>query len=284
MLLTITTTHEPATDLGYLLHKNPDRHHCAEVGFGTIHVVYPEATEQSCTAALIVEVDPISMVRDRRGVAGNDFALAQYVNDRPYAASSFLSAALGKVFGTAMSGRSKERPELAETPIPLVAHLPVLPCRGGETVLRRLFEPLGYAVTADAIPLDERFPAWGDSEYLDVSLSATIPLKDILEHVFVLVPVLDDDKHYWVGRDEVDKLLRKGGEWLQLHPDRELITRRYLRYDRLLMGEALARLMEDEARDPDAAAAAHDAEEQALERPLRLADLRLAAVLEVIRR
>ena len=284
MLLTITTTHEPATDLGYLLHKNPDRHHCAEVGFGTIHVVYPEATEQSCTAALIVEVDPISMVRDRRGVAGNDFALAQYVNDRPYAASSFLSVALGKVFGTAMSGRSKERPELAETPIPLVAHLPVLPCRGGETVLRRLFEPLGYAVTADAIPLDERFPAWGDSEYLDVSLSATIPLKDLLEHVFVLVPVLDDDKHYWVGRDEVDKLLRKGGEWLQLHPDRELITRRYLRYDRLLMGEALARLMEDEARAPDAAAAAHDAEEQALERPLRLADLRLAAVLEVIRR
>ena len=154
MLLTISTTHEPATDLGYLLHKNPDRHHTVEAGFGTVHVVYPEATETSCTAALIVDVDPIGLVRDRRGPAGNDFALAQYVNDRPYAASSFLSVALGRVFGTAMSGRSKERPELADTAIPLVAHLPVVPCRGGEVVLRRLFEPLGYLVTAAPIPLD----------------------------------------------------------------------------------------------------------------------------------
>ena len=284
MLLTISTTHEPATDLGYLLHKNPDRHHTVEFGFGTVHVVYPEATETSCTAALIVDVDPIGLVRDRRGPAGNDFALAQYVNDRPYAASSFLSVALGRVFGTAMSGRSKERPDLADTAIPLVAHLPVVPCRGGEVVLRRLFEPLGYLVTAAPIPLDEHFPNWGASEYLDVSLTGTVRLKDLLEHLFVLVPVLDDDKHYWVGRDEVDKLLRKGGAWLQAHPDRELITRRYLRHDRLLTREALARLMEDDTRDPDEMAATHDSEEEAVERPLRLGELRLAAVVDAIRR
>ncbi|MHB1508082.1 MAG: hypothetical protein ACYCST_05885 [Acidimicrobiales bacterium] len=157
MLLTISTTNEPATDLGFLLHKNPDRHHSAEVGFGTIHVIYPEATEALCTAALIVDVDPISLVRDRRGPAGNDFALAQYVNDRPYAASSFLSVALARVFGTAISGRSKERPDLADTPIPLVARLPVLPCKGGEEVLRRLFEPMGYAIAAEPIPLE---PFW----------------------------------------------------------------------------------------------------------------------------
>ena len=163
MLLTISTTHEPATDLGYLLHKNPAGHHSAELGFGTLHVVYPEADDARCTAALLVEVDPISLVRDRRGPAGNDFSLAQYVNDRPYAASSFLSVAMAKMFGTAMSGRSKERPQLAELPIPLQARLPVVPCRGGEDVVRRLLETLGYEVSAETIPLDVRFPSWGDS-------------------------------------------------------------------------------------------------------------------------
>ena len=71
--------------------------------------------------------------------------LEQYVNDRPYVASSFLSVAIAQVFGSALSGRSKDRPELAETPLPLEARLAVVPCRGGETFLRRLFEPLGYA-------------------------------------------------------------------------------------------------------------------------------------------
>ncbi|MHB8458388.1 MAG: 3' terminal RNA ribose 2'-O-methyltransferase Hen1 [Acidimicrobiales bacterium] len=283
MLLTISTTHEPATDLGYLLHKNPDRHHVTELGFGTVHVLYPEATEQSCTAALILDVDPIGLVRDRRARRPDGFALAQYVNDRPYAASSLLSVALGKMFGTAMSGRSKERPDLAHTPIPLAARLPVVACRGGETELRRLFEPLGYTVTADQLPLDGHFPAWGASAYLDVSLSATVLLKDLLEHLFVLVPVLDEDKHYWVGQDEVDKLLRRGGTWLQAHPDRELIAKRYLRHDRFLTSEALARLTEDDATDPDGAAASHDAEEEAVERPLGLRELRLAAVAEAIR-
>jgi len=283
MLLTISTTHEPATDLGYPLHKNPDRHHAFELGFGTVHVVYPQATEATCTAALIVDVDPISLVRNRRGPAGNEFSLAQYVNDRPYAASSFLSVALGRVFGTAMSGRSKERPDLADSPIPLVAHLPVVPCRGGESVLRRLFEPLGYVVTADGIPLDERFPSWGTSTYFDVRLSATIRLRDLLEHLFVLVPVLDDDKHYWVGADEVDKLLRRGGRWLSAHPDRELITHRYLRHDRQLTREALTRLMEDDPNDPDDVAEKHDAEEEAVERPLRLNERRLTVVVDAIR-
>lgn len=95
-------------------------------------------------------------------------------------------------------------------------------------MLRRLFEPLGYAVDASTIPLDTHFPAWGDSRYLAVRLSATTKVKDLLEHLFVLLPVLDDDKHYWVGPDEVDKLLRRGGQWLTVHPDRQLIAERYL--------------------------------------------------------
>ena len=119
MLLTLTTTHQPATDLGHLLRKNPARPQSFELSFGKAHVFYPEAGQERCTAALLVEVDPVGLVRNRRGPAGEGGALEQYVNDRPYAASSFLSVAMAEVFGTALSGHSKERPELVDTPIPL---------------------------------------------------------------------------------------------------------------------------------------------------------------------
>jgi 3' terminal RNA ribose 2'-O-methyltransferase Hen1 len=282
MILTISTTYEPATDLGFLLHKNPERHQVIELSFGTAHVVYPEASETHCSAALLVDVDPIGLVRNRRGPGGNDFSLSQYVNDRPFVSSSFMSVALAKVFSTAMSGRSKERPELAELEIPLVVALPVVPCRGGETILRRLFEPLGYGVETSAIALDREFPPWGDSRYLAVRLSATKRVKDVLEHLFVLLPVLDDDKHYWVGPDEVEKLLRRGGQWLATHPERELIANRYLRHDRHLTREVMSRLLEEDQGDPDEVAATHDAEEEAVERPLSLNEQRLTAVTEAI--
>jgi 3' terminal RNA ribose 2'-O-methyltransferase Hen1 len=286
MMLTITSTVSPATDLGFLLHKNPARLHEIELSFGIARVCFPEATDDRCTAALIVDIDPVGLVRGRKGLpSGNGFALAQYVNDRPYAASSFLSVALNKVFGTAMTGRSKDRPDLAPVPLPLEVHLPAVPARGGEELLRRLFEPLGYVVTAAEIPLDKTIPEWGASRYLDVRLENTVVLKDLLEHLFVLLPVLDDDKHYWVGAEEVEKLLRRGGEWLATHPERELITRRYLRHDRRLADEALARLIaaDDSTGDPDDTAEAHDLEEAEVERPVRLNDQRMAAVTEALK-
>ena len=253
MLLTVTTTHRPATDLGYLLHKHPARGQSFPLAFGQAHVFYPEASTERCTAALLLDVDPVGLVRGRQGPAGEGRALEQYVNDRPYVASSFLSVAIARVLGAALGGRSQERPELAEMRIPLQARLAVLPCRGGEALLRRLFEPLGYVVAAQGCPLDERFPEWGQSRYFTVTLEGTCRLSDLLTHLYVLVPVLDDDKHYWVGEDEVEKLLRHGSEWLAGHPGRELIVQRYLRYQRGLTRQALARLLEDDQQDPDAA-------------------------------
>jgi 3' terminal RNA ribose 2'-O-methyltransferase Hen1 len=282
MILTLSTTHQPATDLGYLLHKNPDRCHSSELPFGTAHVLYPEATEDRCSMSFLVDIDPVGLVRNSRGPRGNDFSLSQYVNDRPFATSSFMSVALAKVFSTAMGGRSKERPELAEQEIPLEVRLPVVPARGGESVLRRLFEPLGYDVVATALPLDASFPTWGDSRYLSVQLKGDQKVKDLLEHLYVLLPVLDDDKHYWVGNDEVDKLLRRGGAWLGTHPERELIANRYLRHDATLTREAVARLQEDDADDPEQVAETQDAEEELVERPLSLNAQRLAAVSDVI--
>jgi 3' terminal RNA ribose 2'-O-methyltransferase Hen1 len=222
MLLTISSTHSPATDLGYLLHKNPARLQTEELSFGKAHVFYPEADASRCTVALLLEVDPIALVRGRKGPAGEGGQLQQYVNDRPYAANSFLSVALGRLFSTALNGRSKERPELADTSLPLSAKLPVVAARGGPDLVRHLFEPLGYAVTVDGGLLDERFPEWGESPYVSVEITAVKRLQDLLTHLYVLIPVLDREKHYWVGDDEVEKLLKRGEGWLGQHPEKEL--------------------------------------------------------------
>src|SRR5687768_14886493 len=218
MLLTITTTHQPATELGHLLRKHPAKTHMFELSFGRAQVFYPEATEERCTAALLMEVDPIGLVRNRRGPAGEGRSLEQYVNDRPYVASSFLSVAIADVFGSAMAGKAKEREELIEAALPFVVTLSAIPCRAGDDLLKRLFEPLGYTVEAQRQVLDEKFPEWADSPYFTLTLSGSIPLHRLLTHLYVLIPVLDNDKHYWVGDDEVQKLLRHGEGWLNTHP------------------------------------------------------------------
>ncbi len=282
MLLTIRTTHRPATDLGYLLHKNPARSQVFELAAGRARVFYPEATDEACTAALQVEIDPIALVRGRRGSTEGGL-LDQYVNDRPYAANSFLATAIAQVNGSALNGHSAERPELALTPIPLRAFIAALPSRGGESLLERLFGPLGYEIGATRHALDPERPELGPSPYYDVTLTATVRLQDLLSHLYVLIPVLDDDKHYWVGREEIDKLLKRGEGWLVSHPARELITERYLRRQRHLTREALARLTADETTDPDAAATEHAAEEAEIEQPLRLNETRLASVVSVLK-
>ncbi|MBO0858926.1 MAG: 3' terminal RNA ribose 2'-O-methyltransferase Hen1 [Chloracidobacterium sp.] len=280
MLLTITNTRPPATDLGYLLHKNPARLQSFDLSFGSAHVFYPEATDESCTAALLLDVDPVGLVRNRRGPGGEGRALEQYVNDRPYVASSFLSVAIARVFASALHGRSKERESLIEARLPLEASISVLPCRGGEEFLRRLFEPLGYAVTARRPALDEQFPEWGESHYFAVRLRADCRLRDLLSHLYVLIPALDNDKHYWVGDEEVEKLLRHGASWLGGHPERETIARRYLKYRHSLVKEALTRLV-DEEEEAEAGRRADD-EEAVIEKPISLNEQRVNAVIAAL--
>jgi 3' terminal RNA ribose 2'-O-methyltransferase Hen1 len=283
MLLTLTTTHRPATDLGYLLHKNPGKVQSFELSFGHAHVFYPETSDERCTAALLLDVDAVGLVRNRKGPAGEGFSLEQYVSDRPYAASSFLSVAIARVFASALAGTSRGRQELADTEIPLVARIAALPCRGGERLLRSLFEPLGYSVTAERHTLDERFPDWGESAYFTVELSGTKKLCDLLSHLYVLVPVLDDDKHYWVGDDEVEKLLRHGEGWLAGHPEREAIAYRYLKHRRGLVRQTIARLVDEDQQEVDAAAEAHAREEDTLERRISLNEERMGAVMAALK-
>lgn len=282
MFLQISTTYRPATDLGYLLHKNPERLHEVELAFGKARVFYPEASAERCTAVLVLDVDPVGLVRGRGGGEG---LLAQYVNDRPYAASSFLSVALGRAFREAVGGRSKERQELAGSAIPYEAMVAPLPARGGSELVKRLFEPLGHQVHSSSVEMDPARPNWGQSPYVSLTLSGTQRLADVLTHLYVLIPVLDAKKHYYIGDDEVEKLMARGGNWLATHPERELIVNRYLKGRRGLVREALARLTEEEAPEPESALDARekDTAEQTIEKPLRLHDRRLDRVAEVLK-
>jgi 3' terminal RNA ribose 2'-O-methyltransferase Hen1 len=283
VLLTITTTRAPATDLGFLLFKHPDRVLSRAVSAGVAHVFYPEASQDRCTAALLLEVDPVALVRGRGPNRDRDApGIAHYVNDRPYAASSLLAVALKEVFGTALTGRCDARPGLAASPLPLTICVPSLRCTGGADLALRLFEPLGWQARATPVPLDP--PEWGLSRYVDLRLEGTLRLQDALNHLYVLLPVLDDAKHYWVTSEEIDKLVRAGEGWLASHPEKALITRRYLAHRRELTVPALARLAEADDTVPeelDNAVPEDSGDEQP--KPLPLAVQRQEAVLGVLR-
>ncbi|WP_370415415.1 3' terminal RNA ribose 2'-O-methyltransferase Hen1 [Streptomyces fradiae] len=295
MFLTISTTgtaEKPATDLGFLLHKHPGKAQSFSTSHGTAHVLYPEAGAERCTAALLLDVDPVALVRRGKGKGRGgapDAALAQYVNDRPYAASSLLAVALAKVFKSALHGSCAALPERAAEPLPLLIEVPALPARGGAELVTRLFGPLGWTrVTAEPVTLDPEFPAWGDSRYVRLVLEGELRLADALNQLYVLLPVLDDAKHYWVAPDEVDKLLRAGDGWLADHPDRALITSRYLSRRWGLTRAAterleLVRLAEADGLDVEDVDNAVDETTDTEEKPVPLAEQRREAILGALR-
>ena len=270
MLITIESDNP---DMSFLLHKNPARLHSDATTFGTAHAFYPAENK----VALLLDIDPLKLTR--RGGA-DSFALQPYVNDRAYVANSFLSVALNQLFRTAVAGRCQKRPELVETAMRLKVSIPTLPCRGGSALLKNLFEPLGYSVKATRIPLDQAFPDWGDSVYYSTELEKTAPLYSVLRHLYVLLPVLDNDKHYWVGENEIEKLLEKGEAWLADHPHRELIIHRYLKHQRGLTSRALEALSEEEeeAEETDRVTS-----EESTEKRIGLHGLRLDALVDVLK-
>ena len=276
MLLTIAYTGQNTAELGYLLHKNPFRSQMFELGHGNAHVFYPEVSDEKTTAALLLDIDPVDLARGKEN-SGN--GLFDYVNDRPYVSSSFMSTAISKVFGTAMSGRADKHQALSDSPLDLTARITMLPCRGETGMLNRVFEPLGYEVSYDIFPMDEKFPAWKKISYVNLAIRGKVRLRDLLKHIYVLIPVFDRQKHYWVGEAEVDKLLRHADEWLPNHPEKKYITSRYLKHLRPLINRAFSQLVSEDAKDslPDETA------DETPEKKLNLNARRLGSVTAALR-
>lgn len=281
MLLTLTLNRFPATDLGYLLHKHPAKVQQVEIKAGVAHIFYPEVGDERTTCALLMDIDPVALVRSG-SPRGDTFTLDQYVNDRPYVSSSFMSTAIAKSFASALNGRCKDKPELVAAPLPLEAHISVMSVRGGPATLEKLFSPLGYEIEAVQHPLDTQYPEWGASQYFTVTLRGTLTLQSLLSHLFILVPVMDGDKHYWVNEEEVEKLLEKGKGWLENHPEKEFITRRYLRWQKSLTVGALAALNRaDDAATEDLNTTGSPIDEPSTPKP-RLHDARLQSICDIL--
>lgn len=272
MLLTINYRGQNTQDLGYLLHKNPSRPQEFTLNHGKAYVFYPELSDHSTTAALLLDIDPIDLARGKAGSSGG--GLFRYVNDRPYVSSSFMSTAISKLFGTAMSGRCKEKQELADSPLPFTAKIHMLSVPD-PAMIPRIFEPLGYRTQTETFLNDDKFPRWGQSRSVNLTLSGTLRLRDLLNHLYVLIPVFDSQKHYYIEGGEIEKLLSHGEGWLKEHPERDFITGRYLSRRRVLVNEALARLSEDEDREAE--------ENEETEKRPSLNETRLQAVLREVR-
>ena len=272
MLLTITYTGENTQDLGYLLHKNPSRPQEFALHYGKAYVFYPEVSDTRTTAALLMDIDPIDLARGKIGSA--EGGLFDYVYDRPYVCSSFMSTAISKVFGTAMSGRSKERQELADTPLCLTARIYML-AAANQNMIPEIFEPLGYTTEVETFLNDDKFFRWGQSRYVNLTLTGTVRLKELLNHLYVLIPVFDMQKHYYISSEEIDKLLSHGQGWLKEHPKREYIASRYLNRRRGLVNKALARLNDESApEEPE--------REEVKENKPKLNQLRLQMVTDAV--
>ena len=279
MLLTITYTGQNTTDLGYLLYKNPYRPQVFELNHGKAYVFYPEASNERTTAALLLDIDPIDLARGKAGTTGG--GLFDYVNDRPYVSSSFLSAAISNVFGTAMTGRADAHQALSDSPLDLRATITMLPCRGEQEKINSVFKPLGYKVSYETFMSDENFPAWGESKYVNLAISGKVRLRDLLKHLYVLIPVFDKQKHYWIGADEVEKLLRIGEDWLPNHPQKAYITGRYLNRRRSLVNMAFERLTAANAVDGEMLTT--EEQEEKPDKTLNLNTQRLGSIVTALK-
>jgi 3' terminal RNA ribose 2'-O-methyltransferase Hen1 len=273
MLLCITYSGENASDLGYLLYKNPSRNQSFDLSFGRAYVFYPEVSADCCTAAMLLEIDPLDLAKGKPGARGG--GLFDYVSDRPYVSSSFMSTAIARVFGTAMSGRCDSRQTLADSDLDLRATVTMLPCRDDPVWLEKIFAPLGYEVKISRYPLDEQSPEWGISPYVDLAVHGKVRLRDLLTHLYVLIPVFDQQKHYWVGQEEVEKLLKHGAGWLEQHPEKAFIANRYFNRQQRFAHDALEQLENSTENPPE-----NDAEENA--NTPRLNTQRLEAVREIL--
>ena len=121
MLLNITYEGNDTTKIGYLLYKNPSRPQIVDLNHGKAYIFYPELSDERTTISLLLDIDPIDLARGKVGstVGG----LFDYVNDRPYVSSSFMSTAISRVFGTAMTGRADDYQELSDSPLNLTAEI-----------------------------------------------------------------------------------------------------------------------------------------------------------------
>lgn len=236
MQLAIKATGEGAKMLSFLLSKNPQNlYDRSEKGY-RVRLTYTVFTDTEVEAVLIVTPDPVELVKNSPDV----YDITQYINDREFVTSSLFCSYARSALGTALNGRPKEEYSewvnhafnLTISFGPVASDLP-------DAVINDLFEYLGYEVTIERGQADYRFQLKERSSARFISISGLSTVQAALKQLFVLIPVLDNYKHYYLSEQEIDKLQRYGEGWLDRHPLRELIIKRSLRFQDLIDQAAL---------------------------------------------
>lgn len=196
MLLTLRVSHPPEHGFGRL----PGAPATAELPGGRAHLVHPSAD----TAAVVLEVE------DAPGSGFPTPGRGAYAALLSRALAAFLPAFAG-------DGEPRE----------IEARIAALWSPVGDAILRRMFEPLGYAVEAPPIPIDTARPHLGWSGFRTLVLTGTHRPADVVSHLRVILPLADPRPRAerLAGAAE---LWEEGRRWLETHPSRELIERNLL--------------------------------------------------------
>ncbi|MDN4617361.1 3' terminal RNA ribose 2'-O-methyltransferase Hen1 [Paenibacillus sp. PsM32] len=298
MYLTIKATGEHANMISHLLAKNPHNLYDRTEKGARVRLVYTSFEPHDTEAILFVTPDPIELVKG----TPDHYDITQYINDRELAVSSLFCSYIRPALGTALNGKPKAdymnwvdyQFDLQMTFGPVASDLP-------DHVVESLFQPLGYEVQMERGEIDYSFDLKNRSTVRHIQISGQQTLQQMLRQVYILIPVLDNYKHYYINEDEIERLRRYGEGWLSTHPQHDLMIKRSLRFAPLIK-EYEQQVANDASMDTllteisthsveDATAQAESAEpleiidglETTIEPPVvRLNELRYRAIVEQV--
>lgn len=231
MHITLKATGNNAGMISHLLAKNPYNTYDRTEKGARVRMVYTVFTEEEAEIVIQASPDSIDLVKN----SPDSYDITQYINDREFVTSSLFCTYIRGSLGTALNGKPKE--EYAEwVTHPFALELSFGPVASDlpDSVVEGLFAPLGYQVDIERGEADYSFQLKNRSTVRYVTLSGHQTVQYALRQLLLLIPVLDNYKHYYISEEEFDKLRRYGEGWLSAHPLRELIIRRTLRFTNLI--------------------------------------------------
>lgn len=227
MQLTIQASGDNVKAISYLLSKNPsnlyERNHKGHL----VRLFYSKFTETELEVTIFVTPDPIELIKNN----SNSYDITHYINDREFAVSSIFCSFIRSALGTALNGQPKEEHiKWVDHPFPFTFEFGPVVSTLTDEKLMNLFEPIGYEVTINRPEIEYSIPIKTKSSARYISIKGMKTLQEGLRHLFVLIPVIDNYKHYFIDEKEIEKLERYGEGWLEQHPLRDLIYRQALRF------------------------------------------------------
>ncbi|WIM41190.1 3' terminal RNA ribose 2'-O-methyltransferase Hen1 [Paenibacillus sp. PK4536] len=231
MYLTIKATGTHASMISHLLAKNPNNLYDRTEKGARIRLVYTSFQPEETEVLLFVTPDPIDLVKG----SPDHYDITQYINDRELVVSSLFCSYIRPALGTALNGKPKaDYIDWVEHPFTL--HMSMGPVASDlpDSMIESLFQPLGYEVQMERGEIDYSFDLKNRSTVRHIQISGQQTLQHMLRQLYILIPVLDNYKHYYISDDEIERLQRYGEGWLSTHPQHDLIIKRSLRFAPLI--------------------------------------------------